>query len=116
MGAGMMLDIVCPIAIGSTPAYTTIFFARPYDLKAGSFAQRLKVARPTVFLGVPLVWEKVADKLRAIGAANTGLKKTLGDWSKKKALARAQEAQLGKSGAAPFGVGIADKLLGKIKS
>ena len=41
-----------------------MFFARIYDLKANSIKDRLNVARPTMFLGVPLVWEKMADRDR----------------------------------------------------
>merc|ERR1719386_37665 len=68
--AGMMVDIVCPVVTAAvTPAWSTAYFARPYDLKAGSLKDRLQAARPTMFLGVPLVWEKVADKVRAIGAS-----------------------------------------------
>ena len=28
--------------------------------------------RPDLFLGVPRVWEKIEEKMRAVGAANTG--------------------------------------------
>ena len=57
--AGLMVDIAFPIAAtASSPAYVTTYFARPYDLKAGSLKDRLCVARPTAFLGVPLVWRK----------------------------------------------------------
>merc|ERR1719267_86705 len=81
--AGMMVDIVAPVSLTATsPSYQTVYFARPYDLKVGAIKDRLQVAKPTVFLGVPLVWEKIADKIRAIGAANTGVKKAMGDWAK----------------------------------
>lgn len=48
---------------------------RSYDLKQGTLKDRLCVARPTAFLGVPLVWEKIADRMRALGAKNKGMKK-----------------------------------------
>ena len=36
----------------------TVYFARPYDMKAGSLKDRLCACRPTLMLAVPLVWEK----------------------------------------------------------
>merc|ERR1719271_392864 len=82
--AGMMLDIVCPVYLTarSEAAHLTTFFARAYDLKAGTLKDRLQVATPTMFLGVPLVWEKIADRIRALGATTTGLKKTIATWAK----------------------------------
>ncbi|CAE7521505.1 ACSBG2, partial [Symbiodinium pilosum] len=116
--AGKMIDVCFPfVATSTTPAWVTIYFARPYDLKAGSLGERLKVARPTVFLGVPLVWEKIADKLRAIGAANSGLKKKIAAWAKGKGLAHSKACLLGGDGTKPFAYGLADKLaLSKVKA
>jgi len=115
--AGMMVDIVTPIlSTATTPSWYTVYFARPYDLKAGTIKDRLQVAQPTVFLGVPLVWEKIADKVRAIGAANTGVKKQLGDWAKGVALEHAKSCQLGGEGAFPVGYSAAMTLLGAVKA
>jgi len=114
--AGLMLDIVSPITTSQSAAHATLFFARPYDLKAGSVKDRLQVAKPTVFLGVPLVWEKIADKIRAIGATTTGVKKSLATWAKDLALTKAQNSQLGGTFEVPFMYGVADKvILSKIK-
>ena len=60
-GSDMMVDIVCPVVItASYPASCAVHFARPYDLKVGTVKDRLNFAKPTIFLGVPLVWEKIA--------------------------------------------------------
>jgi len=75
----------------------------------------LQVARPTVFLGVPLVWEKIADKIRAIGAANTGVKKALGDWAKGVCLDHTKATQLGMPPATAMGRGVAKSIMGKVK-
>ena len=81
--AGMMVDIVTPVVLTSASVgWMTLYFARNYDLKAGAIKDRLIACKPTIFLGVPLVWEKIADKMRALGAANTGLKKHIADWAK----------------------------------
>jgi long-chain-fatty-acid--CoA ligase ACSBG len=117
--AGMMLDIVCPVYLTarSEAAHLTTFFARVYDLKAGSLKDRLQVATPTLFLGVPLVWEKIADRIRALGAETTGLKKKIATWAKSCGLEHAQNCQLGGTGTKPFGYGLADALvLSKIKA
>merc|ERR1719386_680032 len=85
--AGMMVDIVTPVVVSAQmPSWVTCFFARNYDLKAGTIKDRLCAARPTLFLGVPLVWEKIADKIRAIGASTTGAKKAVADSAKSAAL------------------------------
>merc|ERR1719162_743347 len=114
--AGMMVDIVTPVIVSATlPGSVTVYFARNYDLKVGTIKDRLCAARPTLFIGVPLVWEKIADKIRAIGATTTGAKKTIADSAKNAALQAAKDAQHGGPGGKPFGHGAAMAVLGKIK-
>ena len=43
--------------------------------------------KPTIFLGVPRVWEKIAEKIKAVGARVTGFKKKIATWAKAKGLA-----------------------------
>eukprot|EP00931_Biecheleriopsis_adriatica_P088920 TRINITY_DN63141_c0_g1_i1.p1 TRINITY_DN63141_c0_g1~~TRINITY_DN63141_c0_g1_i1.p1 ORF type:complete len:806 (+),score=185.22 TRINITY_DN63141_c0_g1_i1:78-2420(+) len=116
--AGMMVDIVCPIvAAARSKAWATVFFARNYDLKAGSIKDRLCCARPTLFLGVPLVWEKIADRIRAIGAETTGAKKMIADYAKSLGLAYAQSHQRGGSGHVPMGYSLVNSaVLSQIKA
>lgn len=116
--AGMMVDIVCPlVAAARSKSWVTVFFARAYDLKAGSIKDRLNVAKPTLFLGVPLVWEKIADRIRAIGAQTTGVKKMVADWAKGLGLAYAKNRQLGASGSTPIGYSLCSSLvLSQIKA
>lgn len=118
--AGMMIDIVAPVILTSdtnSQSWCTGYFARPYDLKVGTIKDRLQAARPTIFLGVPLVWEKIADKIRAIGAANSGLKKSLGDWAKEVNLDYTRSAQLGaQSPDGSYFPGIARTIMGAVKA
>jgi long-chain-fatty-acid--CoA ligase ACSBG len=65
--AGMMVDIICPHFM---PEHCCLYFARSYDLKIGTIGERFKAAKPTAFLGVPRVWEKIQEKMMATVAAN----------------------------------------------
>jgi long-chain-fatty-acid--CoA ligase ACSBG len=112
--AGMMVDIISPITIAATkPGYVTLHFARPYDLKAGTLGDRLRAVRPTLFLGVPRVWEKIQEKMMATVAANppTGAKLKLIRWAKGLGLEHQNNCQLGGSGNYGAGYALADKLV-----
>eukprot|EP00941_MAST-03F_sp_MAST-3F-sp1_P005416 g5416.t1 len=117
--AGMLVDVFTNIASAAfRPGYVTIYFARPYDLKLGSIGDRLKTVKPTFFLGVPRVWEKIAEKLKKVGSKSKGLKKLLVTWAKSKGKAHQDQMQLipRGSGAYPCMYGLADTLiLSKIK-
>ena len=105
----MMVDIIVPIVSTANgkgavkDGFTTIHFARPYDLKAGSIGDRLRAIQPSLFLGVPRVWEKIQAKLLAVSAANpmTGLKLKIKDWAKASALHNARNSQIGGTGEYP---------------
>jgi len=110
--AGFMVDIVAPlIATAEKPAWAAVFFARPYDLKEKAIRDRLCAAKPTIFLGVPLVWERVADTVRAIGQSVTGVKKSVATWAKRLSLDYAKSIQLGGSGERPWGLTAAETLV-----
>ncbi len=69
----------------------------------------LKEVRPTLFLGVPRVWEKIQGKMAAVGAKNTGLKKKISAWARGQGLAGGYAEQKGE--AKPMLYGLADKLV-----
>ena len=71
--AGTMVDIVVPIINSAArSSWITMHFARPYDLARGTLGDRLRAVRPTMFLGVPRVWEKIAEKIK-VRSASDGL-------------------------------------------
>ena len=112
--AGMMVDIVVPaVATAYGPAHLIVHFARPYDIKKSTIAVRLQSVQPTMFLGVPRVWEKVAEKVKAVGAQITGVKKSISTWGKGVGLTHQQNKQLGGSGEYPWFWGAANGIVGK---
>lgn len=108
--AGQMIDIHAPMFIGGCT-----YFAQPDALK-GSLTATLKDVRPTLFFGVPRVWEKIQEKMAAMGRETTGIKKSLSTWAKSCGSDRTRRAQFGGDGGVCFGYGCANGLiLSKIK-
>jgi len=109
--AAQMLDIHCPITVGSR-----CYFARPDALK-GSLKGTLSEVRPTYFFGVPRVWEKFYETMMALGRSTTGIKKSIGSWAKGKGAEKTRLNQFGNGGGAPSGFGCANALiLKKVKN
>lgn len=103
--AAQMTDLHGPISVGGT-----VSFAKPDALK-GSLVETLTAVKPTFFMGVPRVWEKIEEKMRSVGAANTGAKKALGDWAKRVGLEGSYNALEGKG--LPWGWSIANTIVFK---
>ena len=74
-----------------------VYFARPDALK-GTLKNTLVAARPSLFLGVPRVGEKIRESMLEIGRSTTGVKKVLATWAKEHSTIAATERQLGGSG------------------
>ena len=80
---GLCTGIIGQMIEGAqTPAHTAIFFAR-LRLEGWHNQGPFALCRPTLFLGVPLVWEKMADKVRQHGRRDHGLMSTLAALSAK---------------------------------
>lgn len=110
--AGGLMDILLPVYYaGKIQKKGTIYFARPTDLKEMTLANRIQFTRPTMFLAVPRVFEKIQAKMMAVGASITGVKKSIATWAKGKGLEYTKNCQLGGSGAKPMFYGLADKLI-----
>lgn len=72
-----------------------LILSKSYFLIQGSLVNTLQAARPTVFLGVPRVWEKINEKLVSIGRRSGSLKKYIADWAKEVGLHHYEEAMKG---------------------
>merc|ERR1719204_2519142 len=111
-----MVDIAFPFILTSDGvAWMCTFFSRPYDLKVGTIGDRLRAARPTIFFGVPRVWEKIAEKVKAIGATKPAPVRAFSSWCKRTLLAHQMNCELGGSGKKHYGHSLATFVLGKVR-
>ncbi|NXG79459.1 ACBG2 ligase, partial [Baryphthengus martii] len=74
--AAQMTDIWSAMKFG-----LQVFFAQPDALK-GSMVDTLREVRPTAFLGVPRVWEKIEEKIKSMGAKSSTLRRKVASWAK----------------------------------
>ncbi|XP_027706937.1 long-chain-fatty-acid--CoA ligase ACSBG2 isoform X2 [Vombatus ursinus] len=74
--AAQMMDLWLPMKIGGTT-----YFAQPDALK-GTLSTTLREVRPTAFLGVPRVWEKMQEKMKEAGASSSSFKKKIAAWAR----------------------------------
>ncbi|XP_055094229.1 long-chain-fatty-acid--CoA ligase ACSBG2 isoform X3 [Symphalangus syndactylus] len=74
--AAQMMDIWVPIKIGALT-----YFAQADALK-GTLTSTLKEVKPTVFIGVPQIWEKIHETVKKNSAKSTGLKKKAFVWAR----------------------------------
>ncbi len=69
----------------------------------------LREIRPTIFLAVPRVWEKIQAKMVQAGSQNPWLKKKIAAWARKQGLAGGYADQRGQG--RPMFFGLAEKLV-----
>lgn len=74
--AGSLTDIY-----GAMACAATVYFAQP-DALRGSLLGTLKEVRPTVFVGVPRVWEKMVEGIKHKSREFGFFKKKIGAWAK----------------------------------
>src|SRR5690606_23744389 len=86
--AEQMTTVHGPMAMGSI-----VYFAESLE----KLGESLKEVRPTLFLGVPRVWEKIQAKMVAAGAQNKPLKKKIAAWARKQGLAGGYAEQRGEA-------------------
>jgi len=74
-----------------------------------ALGDNLKEVRPTIFLAVPRVWEKIQGKMQAAAANNSGLKKKIAAWARGVGMKGGYAMQEDKP--LPLFWGVADKLV-----
>ncbi|XP_054418102.1 long-chain-fatty-acid--CoA ligase ACSBG2 [Pteronotus mesoamericanus] len=74
--AAQMMDVWVPMKIGAF-----IYFAQPDALK-GTLVSTLQEVKPTVFMGVPRIWEKIEEKIKESGAKSSNLRKKVFSWAR----------------------------------
>lgn len=74
--AAQMVDIFIGMMVAGT-----IYFADKDALK-GTLVKTLAEAKPTRFMGVPRVFEKIQEKMMTVGAQSGPLKRIVGSWAK----------------------------------
>ncbi|BBO77619.1 fatty-acid--CoA ligase [Desulfosarcina widdelii] len=98
--AEQMVSLVVPMTMGCTA-----WFAESLD----QLGDNLQEVRPSIFLGVPRVWEKIQAKVAAAGADNPPLKKKIAAWARRQGLAGGYAHQNGQP--RPRLYPLADKLV-----
>ena len=98
--AEQVVSLYVPCLMGCT-----VWFSESLD----KLGENLAEVRPTLFVGVPRVWEKIQAKMMAAGAQNSPLKKKIAAWARKQGLAGGYADQEGKP--KPFFYDLADKLV-----
>lgn len=78
--AAQVLDVFGAILIGGT-----VYFADKNAMK-GTLFETVREAKPTIFFTVPRLFEKIQEKMMAIGAENGFIKRKIGAWAKTAAL------------------------------
>merc|ERR1712126_184066 len=90
--AGTFIDIYLIMYGGGT-----VWFADKMALQ-GTLLKTLVEAKPTLFFGVPRVYEKIQEKMTEVAKTNTGLKKKLSDMAKASSFDHHQAMKEGKPG------------------
>uniref|UniRef100_A0A672JJH0 Long-chain-fatty-acid--CoA ligase ACSBG2 n=1 Tax=Salarias fasciatus TaxID=181472 RepID=A0A672JJH0_SALFA len=107
--AAQMVDIWVTMRVGGAT-----YFAQPDALK-GSLVNTLKEVRPTAFMGVPRVWEKMQEKMKSAGAKSSTVRRKVAAWAKDVGLQTnlTKMNQNTAAGRTPLGYHIAKKLVFK---
>lgn len=88
--AAQIVDIYACLTVAAT-----IYFAEKDALK-GSLPKTLRQVRPTRFLGVPRVYEKMHEKMLEIGSNQSFIMRSIGNWAKSVTLQHNLDRMAGK--------------------
>ena len=88
----------------------TVYMARP-DALRGTLVETLKKAKPTVFVGVPRVYEKMMDSIKAVFAKKGFIMQSIISWARSIGLATALSRQYNQTLYYPWGYFLANRLV-----
>lgn len=88
----------------------TVYMAKP-DALRGSLTDTLRKAKPTVFVAVPRVYEKMVDGIKAVGAKSGFIKRTISSWARDIGYRTAMTRQYGCTVYKPWGYSLAKALV-----
>ena len=103
--AAQLTDVFAVMQLGAS-----LYFAQPDALK-GSLSVTMKDVRPTLFFGVPRVWEKIHEAMSHKARQATGLMAQVAKWAKTQGAEKSRRAQFGNGGGAPCCFSCANALL-----
>ncbi|KAN0030406.1 hypothetical protein ACTA71_010171 [Dictyostelium dimigraforme] len=103
--AEQIVSLYAPIVFGFP-----VSFAEKTAL-SGTLLDTLQEVRPTIFFGVPRVWEKIQVKIQSLLAQKGGIGKKIVSWAQKKGIEGGYKVQKGEK--RPMGYGIANALVFK---
>ncbi|KAM9961404.1 hypothetical protein ACTFIR_004249 [Dictyostelium discoideum] len=103
--AEQIVSLYAPIVFGFP-----VSFAEKTAL-SGTLLDTLQEVRPTIFFGVPRVWEKIQVKIQSLLAQKGGIGKKIVSWAQKKGVEGGYKIQKGEK--RPMGYGIANTLVFK---
>jgi long-subunit acyl-CoA synthetase (AMP-forming) len=103
--AANAVDVVGPVVSG-----VTTHLAKP-DALRGSLVESLRVVRPTIFLAVPRVWEKIHERMLDMRSSLGPLKLALSDWAKSIGTAACAAEDMDQNTVLPFGTWMASLLV-----
>jgi long-chain-fatty-acid--CoA ligase ACSBG len=107
--AAQVMDMHGPMHIGAKT-----FFAQT-DAMKGTLKDTLIDCEPTIFFGVPRVWEKFAEGMRKVASTKPAIVQGISGMCKKIALEKQRNAQYGEDGSIPCGYSCASAFLGLVK-
>jgi len=105
--AAQIMDVYASINFA-----VAIYFAQPDALK-GSLGKTMAEVRPTAFLGVPRVWEKMQEKMIEVGRSRGAVSRKVAAWAKDIGL-RGNLSRM-EGGSVPFGWGLASRIFKKVR-
>jgi len=115
--AAQILDLIGPIVMTAVEPgfHGETWFAKPDALK-GSLKDTLQAAKPTIFFGVPRVWEKFKSAiLKSAKVKKNAVMQALVDFAKRKCHAKNHSLNMSETTETPFGYGVGKLLMGKVK-